>query len=202
MAHTAVLLAGGMSSRMGRDKAALTVAGLPLWQHRLDVLRDTAPAELFISGKSDGPYAGCGVEIIPDDCPASGPLGGIASALRRCGTGWLLVLAVDMPAMTAAFLRTLVAESVRTGRGVVPFLQSPPGNAPRFEPLAAVYPRTALGPAQDCLRLGRRKMEDFILRLESLGLISPHPVAEHDAPLFENWNEPRDIRPPAAEARD
>lgn len=120
MSHAAVLLAGGKSSRMGRDKSALPVNGEPLWQHQLAVLRATEPAELFISGKSDGPYADCGVEILADEIPDCGPLGGIATALRRCTSDFLLVLAVDMPAMTATFLRTLLDESQRTAKGIIP----------------------------------------------------------------------------------
>ena len=84
MSHAAVLLAGGKSSRMGRDKSALIVNGEPLWQRQLAVLRATEPAELFISGMRDGPYADCGVEILADGIPNCGPLGGIATALRRC----------------------------------------------------------------------------------------------------------------------
>ena len=96
---------------MGRDKSALLVDGEPLWQHQLATLRATQPAELFISGKRDGPYADCGVEILADEFPDCGPLGGIATALRRCQSERLLVLAVDMPAMTAEFLRILLDES-------------------------------------------------------------------------------------------
>src|SRR5205807_2568449 len=117
MSHAAVLLAGGKSSRMGRDKAALLVRGEPLWRHQLATLRATEPAEFFISGKCDGPFAGCEVEILADEFPDCGPLGGIATALRRCASERLLVLAVDMPAMTAAFLRMLLDESQRTGMG-------------------------------------------------------------------------------------
>ena len=120
MSHAAVLLAGGKSSRMGRDKSALLVNGKPLWQHQLATLRATQPAEIFISGKSDGPYAGCGVEILADEFPDCGPLGGIATALRRCTSEFLLVLAVDMPAMTAEFLRALLEESQRTAKGIIP----------------------------------------------------------------------------------
>src|SRR5438477_277515 len=120
MSHSAVLLAGGKSSRMGRDKAALIVDGEPLWQRQLATLRATQPAELFISGKSDGPYANCGVEILADEFPDCGPLGGITTALRRCTSERLLVLAVDLPAMTAEFLRTLLDESQRTAAGVIP----------------------------------------------------------------------------------
>jgi len=172
MSHTAVLLAGGKSSRMGRDKSALPVNGEPLWQRQLAVLRATEPAELFISGKCEGPYAGCGVEILPDEFPDCGPLGGIATALRRCTGDFLLVLAVDMPAMTAAFLRTLLEESQRSATGIIPTAAADGKRPATFDPLAAVYPRAALAIAEECLRKGEFKLEGFIRKLEASGFVS------------------------------
>ena len=193
---------------MGRDKSALLVNGEPLWQRQLAVLRATNPTELFISGKSDGPYANCGVEILADEFPDCGPLGGIATALRRCTSERLLVLAVDMPAMTAEFLRTLLDESQRTAMGVVPSVAADvrrradrdrsarllTSAATSIEPLAAVYPRAALAVADECLRTGERKLETFIRKLEASQLVSVCPFAENDAALFVNWNAPEDVR--------
>jgi molybdopterin-guanine dinucleotide biosynthesis protein A len=193
MSHAAVLLAGGKSSRMGRDKSALPVNGEPLWQRQLAVLRATDPVEIFISGKSDGPYAGCGVEILTDEIPDCGPLGGIATALRRCKSERLLVLAVDMPAMTAEFLRTLLNESSRTGKGVVPAVAADGRRRADFEPLAAVYSRPALAIADECLRSGERKLETFVRRLEAAGHVIAGPVIGGEVPLFENWNAPADV---------
>ena len=194
MSHAAVLLAGGKSSRMGRDKSALPVNGEPLWQRQLAVLRATEPAELFISGKSDGPYAGCGVEILTDEFPDCGPLGGIAIALRRCASERLLVFAVDMPAMTEEFLSKLLEESQCEGKGVVPVMAADGTGRANFEPLAAVYPRAALAIANECLRSGEFRLETFIRKLEASDLVSVHVVAEKYAALFTNWNEPEDLR--------
>ncbi len=193
MSHAAVLLAGGKSSRIGRDKSALPVNGEPLWQRQLAVLRATNPAELFISGKSDGPYADCGVEILADEIPDCGPLGGIATALRRCTSEHLLVLAVDMPAMTAEFLRSLLEESQHTAMGVVPFVAADGKRRAGFEPLAAVYPHTALAIADECLQTGERQLEAFIRKLEGSQLVSMRPVAENAGALFMNWNAPEDL---------
>ena len=193
MSHAAVLLAGGKSSRMGRDKSALIVNGEPLWQRQLAVLRATEPAELFISGKSDGPYADCGVEILADEIPDCGPLGGIATALRRCTSERLLVLAVDMPAMTVDFLRTLLEESQRTAKGTVPFVAADGRRRAGFEPLAAVYPRAVLAIADECLRTGERKLETFIRKLKASQLVSVRFIAENDVALFANWNVPEDV---------
>ncbi len=185
MSFSAVLLAGGKSSRMGCDKSTLVVDGEPLWRRQLDVLRATGAGEVFISGKTDGAYAGVGVEIVEDERSDSGPLGGIASALRRCGEEWLLVLAVDMPAMTADFLCGLT-DAARKGMGVVPVTD-------RIQPLAALYPCAALEIAETLLREGRRKMECFVDDLEARSLVRRLDVPVAQWPLFANWNEPGDV---------
>src|SRR5438067_5066315 len=90
----AVLLAGGKSSRMGRDKASVVIDGQPLWQRQLATLRATHPCELYISGKVDGPYADSGVELVIDSSPGHGPLAGLEAALLRTHQPLLLVLAI------------------------------------------------------------------------------------------------------------
>ena len=193
MSHTAVLLAGGKSSRMGREKSALLVNGEPLWERQLSVLRATDPADLLISGKSDGPYANCGVEILTDEFPDCGPLGGIATALHRCKCNRLLVLAVDMPAMNAEFLRALIEESQRIKKGVIPSLPAEGSRRAHFEPLAAVYPQAALAIANECLRDGEYRVESFVRRLQAERLIEASLVKSGDAALFANWNVPTDL---------
>ena len=185
MRFSAVLLAGGKSSRMGRDKSTLIVDGQPLWRRQLAVLRATGAAEVFISGIVDGPYAGAGMEIVEDTRSESGPLGGIASALRRCGEEWLLVLAVDMPAMTAEFLCSLT-DAARKGAGVVPVTD-------RIQSLAALYPCSSLEIAETQLRDGRLKMECFVDELAARSLVRRIDVPAAQWPLFTNWNTPGDV---------
>ena len=170
---------------MGCDKSALIVDGEPLWRRQLTVLRATGAEEVFISGKADGPYAGAGVEIVEDTRSESGPLGGIASALRRCGEEWLLVLAVDMPAMTADFLCSLT-DAARKDTGIVPVTD-------RIQPLAALYPCAALEIAETLLRDGRRKMECFVDELLARSLVRQLDVSATQWPLFTNWNTPGDM---------
>src|SRR5262245_21418784 len=69
---SAVLLAGGKSSRMGRDKAALVVDGVPLWQRQLATLRAAGAREVFVSGAARGPWTG--MECIHDEVKGAGPL--------------------------------------------------------------------------------------------------------------------------------
>jgi molybdenum cofactor guanylyltransferase len=187
---SAMLLAGGKSSRMGRDKSGLVLEGVPLWRRQLATLAATGAGELFVSGPADGPWVG--VECVADEVADAGPLAGIAAGLRRCASPWLLVLAVDMPAMTAGFLRELAEQAARSQAGVVPAVRG------TFEPLAAIYPRSALEIATGRLSAGRRRLEDLVTELEQRGLVARRPVPESEASLFANWNEPGDIGTGAA----
>jgi molybdopterin-guanine dinucleotide biosynthesis protein A len=175
---------------MGRDKAGVIVDGVALWQRQVETLRRLAPGELFISGREDGPYAGAGVEIVPDITPGRGPLSGLEAALRRSAQEFVLVLAIDLPAMTSEFLSLLVS-SVASGEsgesGVVPRLDG------WFEPLAAVYPKRGLPLVQECLRGEDLSMQAFVGRAIAGGFVRAKEVSPADTALFRNVNAPADL---------
>ena len=185
MPHSAALIAGGKSTRMGRDKAELVVGGRPLWKHQLETLAATQPAEIFVAGKCAAIPAG-GAIIVLDEWPDCGPLGGIATALAHARESWVLAFAVDMPAMTPAFLASLLAEVAKSGRGAVPMLGG------RWEPLAAVYPVAALPIARRLLGERRLAMAAFIEAARDAGLLDAVVVDEGSRALFENLNTPED----------
>ena len=185
MPHNAALIAGGKSTRMGRDKAALILGDRPLWQHQLDTLAATQPAALFVAGKCAA-IPETAAHTVPDEWPDCGPLGGIATALSHSTAPWLLVLAVDMPAMTPFYLSTLLAHAARTGRGAVPQLGG------RWEPLAAVYPLSALPLARFALAGKDFAMRPFIESARDAGLLDAVEVSESEFPLFANFNTPEE----------
>ncbi len=92
---------------MGRDKRLLVVdwegEPVPLWRRQLNVLRRLAPAELLISGLPDLDYP-LDVTVVPDNIKDAGPLAGIASCLDVAQSRLVLVLAVDLPHITAGLL--------------------------------------------------------------------------------------------------
>ena len=180
----AVLLAGGRSRRMGRDKALLPLGdGRLLWQRQLAVLEELQPAELFISGPGRAGFP-ASVARLEDAMPGLGPLGGIAVALQAMRSMRLLVLAIDLPAMTADFLYDLLVD----GRGMIP--QTSDGY---FEGLAAVYPKTALSAVETQLMGKDRSLQTLIHRLLEDGRVVARPVVAAEIALFENWNQPDDI---------
>jgi molybdopterin-guanine dinucleotide biosynthesis protein A len=178
---------------MRRDKSGMTFRGRPLWEHQLATLRETAPAELFISGRHDGPYAGSDCEIIRDEMGGLGPLAGVTSALRHARCERLLVLAVDLPQMTSSFLMTLLREAARLARGVVP------RDNDCFEPLVAVYSRACLPIAEEHLHAADRSMQRFVRAALRRGFVAEYPLAEAQRRYFTNVNAPADFREAARE---
>jgi molybdopterin-guanine dinucleotide biosynthesis protein A len=189
---SAALLAGGQSSRMGTDKAAIEVDGQPLWQRQLDKLRAAGAAEVFISGRRAGPYAGSDCEIVEDRVADAGPLAGLEAALRHATHDWLLVLAVDLPDVPASLLASLVAEAIAADCGRVPARED------WLQPIAAVYPRRCLPLVEECLAGENRSLRRFFRLARKAGLADVHPLSAEEHALFRNLNSPADLATPTA----
>src|SRR5262249_47766300 len=102
---SAVLLTGGESRRMGRDKATLQFRGRPLWQIQLELLRNLELFEIFVSARTDPSWRPKDLRFVADIRPSQGPLSGLAACLAQMHTTHLLALAIDMPFMTENYLR-------------------------------------------------------------------------------------------------
>jgi molybdopterin-guanine dinucleotide biosynthesis protein A len=199
---SAVILAGGQSSRMGRDKAWLEVDGQPLLLRALQTVRELGVEEIFISGRAGGDYSaltgpGTGVrgngasarsavQVLYDMEPGRGPLGGIERALHAAAWPQVLVLAVDLPWMTSAFLRKLAGRCDAL-TGVVPLLDGEP------EPLAAIYPRRCHQLVRDCLLQDRLSARDFVEACARERAVRRFSVPDANVTCFANWNRPSDI---------
>ncbi len=184
MRWSAVLLAGGKSSRMGRDKAFLEIESQPLWRRQVATLTSMAPEQLMISGPPRPEWKA--FEVVSDEQANAGPLAGFATALRNCRRPHLLVLAVDLPCMTSEYLQSLLRLCAKD-RGVVPWRDD------RFEPLAAVYPKACLTLGETALRSGDYSMQNLVRRARDEGLVVEQSVSAAESPLFANLNSPADL---------
>jgi molybdenum cofactor guanylyltransferase len=183
---SAVLLAAGRSTRMGRDKALLDVAGIPLWRRQRDVLATAGATEIFLSARPEQDWARHAEEfsaVLHDALPECGPLVGITAALERSAHPWLAVLAIDLPAMTAGWFAEILNECT-PGVGVVG------RRGEVFEPLAAIYPRKLIWSAWDALARDRYAMQPLIRVAVEQGLLRVREISAEHATLFANWNEP------------
>jgi molybdopterin-guanine dinucleotide biosynthesis protein A len=195
MQCSALLLAGGKSSRMGRDKSLLKFEGQPLWRRQLETLRALSPQQLMLAGPA---RPGCDCEVIADEMPEAGPLGGLAAGLRHCRAPRLVALAVDLPQISADFLRSLLA-ACDDYRGMVLRVAGQSFDAyglrlckgaGYYEPLAAVYPARCAALASAALREGDFSMQAFVERALEQGYLRERELTAAELQLFTNINTP------------
>lgn len=182
---TGCVLAGGKSSRMGRDKAALEVDGQTLAARAVGRLRGIFE-RVIVAANDPRPFAGLDVEVVPDRL-GEGPLAGIAAALAAAATEHTFCCAVDMPFIEPSLVRHLCA--LAPGHDVV----CAPG-----EPLLAVYSARCRAPFEAALAAGRFKL-DAAFSDHSSGLrvraVDAGEVARHDpgGRSFVNVNTPEEF---------
>lgn len=187
MTLTAVLFVGGLSRRMGVDKATLEIAGKPLWAKQINLLRELQPQAIWVSARARPAWCPAEIEGVIDTPPSRGPLSGLAAALQRLQTTHLLALAIDLPRMTVDELRTLFALA-QPGCGVMPT------NGDYFEPLCAIYPVEATAVAIDALAGRDVSLQKFSQALLSLNRVRTHALSEIEKSLFLNANSPNDLQ--------
>jgi molybdenum cofactor guanylyltransferase len=199
------VLAGGRSTRMGRDKALLQVGGRSLIEVALDKLRTIGVAAPRIAGaRADLSSHAPGV---PDLHPGCGPLSGIEAALAASSQPLNLFLPVDMPLFPARFLHWMWLRAEITGALVtVPRINGRP------QPLCAVYHRDLLGPITASLLAGNYKVMSVVsaaagesqsqsqtvdvFDTERLASADPELLGFSPLPLyrwFHNCNRPEDM---------
>lgn len=150
----AVVLVGGRSSRMGRDKAALSWGDGTLLDHVVAVLRRAGCDPVVVVGAAGFPRAVDGdVLAVTDDEPGRGPLQGIATGLTAAadaGRAVAFLCSVDLPRLHPAYVAAVLA-ALGDAEVALPVLDG------HRQPLAAAY-RTALGPrATGLLAAGARR---------------------------------------------
>ena len=112
-----VVLAGGRSSRMGQDKAALPWNGQSLLAHMQQVLCEAGVSRVVLSGRHP--------QAVSDRIPELGPLGGLASVAETLPDGFLLVVPVDTPLASPGLLRFLCTQATGSNAACVCFEGQP-----------------------------------------------------------------------------
>jgi molybdopterin-guanine dinucleotide biosynthesis protein A len=186
------ILAGGVSSRMKRDKALLEIGGSPLLIRTARLLESVGGVPSVIGDPAA--YASFGMPVIADDLPGAGPLGGIATALRASGAAWNLVVACDLPYLTREWLDFLVARATASAADAVL-----PMTARGAEPLCAMYHKRGEPAIRAALESGVRKVTDGLqnIRVETIAPAEWKPF-DSEGLLFKNMNLPRDYQEAAA----
>jgi molybdopterin-guanine dinucleotide biosynthesis protein A len=185
---SAAILAGGRARRYGgADKASLAVGRARIIDRQLAALSVVADDIRIVANDTDR-YGALGVRVIPDAILDAGPLGGIYSALIDARHDAVIVLACDLPFVTAALFERLVTE-----RGAGEEVDAVVPRSDRgLEPLCALYDRRCAAAARSRIERGALQVAGLLddVRVRVLG---PDALAPYDAgALFTNVNTPHD----------
>ncbi|MGB8644104.1 MAG: molybdenum cofactor guanylyltransferase [Anaerolineae bacterium] len=165
-----VILAGGMSRRMGRDKAWVELAGQALIERVCAHLRELCE-ELVVVANDPAPYARLGARLTADVWPGKGSLGGIYSGLLSARFDQAIVVACDMPFINPDLFRYMlglagdydlvIPSASDPSKPQAPKSERPTAKDLDLHPLHAVYTKTCLAPMAARLQSGDLRAISF-----------------------------------------
>ena len=185
---TGAILAGGGSRRLGRDKATLTLGGVPL-ARRVAAALAPVVSDCWLVTNYPRRHLSLGLPLITDLRPGQGPLGGLEAALFYARTPWVLVAAVDNPFVAPALLAALASRAPGARRPAV-VCRSSRG----LEPFPGLYAVRLLSRLQEFLRRERRP-QTFLTACRAL-VLGPEEVAllDPEGRSFFNLNTPEELK--------
>jgi len=184
---TAIILAGGKSSRLGFDKTFMEVNGEALIKRQIKLLKNLFKEIIIVTDNPDKFNLGA-VRVIKDVIPMSGPLGGIYSGLLESDSLYNFVLACDMPFLNTDLVRYMFKETKGYDLGVPEFDD-------RFHVLYAIYSR-------GCIKQIKAQLDKRIFKIRELfkllkvKVISENQIKKFDPKgrCFTNINTPQDYK--------
>jgi molybdopterin-guanine dinucleotide biosynthesis protein A len=183
---TGVVLAGGRSSRFGRDKALLELHGETLLARAVRILSSITD-EVIVLGPPDRAAHVGGSRVIPDERPGDGPLPALATALREMRSERMIAVATDMPLLNPALLRHIVDRSVGYDVAV-------PRVGGRTQQLHAVYARSCLPAIESQLQRDDLKIDRFfsavrtlVIEEDEIATIDPHLLSFRNINTEPDW---------------
>lgn len=160
---TAVILAGGKSSRMGSDKSLLKLGGKALIEHVVDAIRPYASTVIVVTNNKEKYRFLNNVSFVSDIIKNQGPFIGLISGIKSIDTKWCFVTSCDMPLIDGKIIEYLWR---RKERNIV----SPFSND-GYEPLISLYSKDVLPFAEKMMTEDMRSINKFIAIMEKLGYV-------------------------------
>ncbi|MEA5621410.1 molybdenum cofactor guanylyltransferase [Nostoc sp. UHCC 0251] len=188
---TAIVLAGGKSSRMGQDKALIPIQGVPLLQRVYSIAQSCADVVYIVT-----PWPERYQDLLLPDCQfirevplsgeslAHGPLVGFAQGLAEVKTEWVLLLACDLPRLRVEILQDWVTRLDRVGHDKIAALAHNPKG---WEPLCGFYRRSCLPQLLEFINQGGRSFQQWLRQYP----VEVLPLAEPE--MLFNCNTPEDL---------
>ena len=182
---TAVILAGGKSRRMGRDKLELELHGQTMLESAVNRFMDEFD-EVYISVADEKKYPDVQSRRIVDILPGSGPISGLHAALKHLNGDGVFLVAADLPYSCPRAAKRIIELCDEKEACVVKF---PDG---RLEPLFGYYRNSLLGPCEELIASGEFRMSELLARADTR-YATPGEIGDlWDESMMLNINYPED----------
>ena len=179
---SAVILAGGKSSRMGEDKSLIRLGGITILELLARQLKPLV-AEVLVSSNDPASHGFLGLPLVPDERPDCGPIMGILSGLSAARNEKVLFTPCDIPGLPAEFILSLL---IRAESADLVMALDEQG---RYEPLLAVYSRSLVPVIRTLVVAGERR----IVSILGLPGIKTEFVSLAGQSWYRNLNSPEDL---------
>lgn len=184
MKATGIILAGGRSSRMGRNKALLSLEGTSVIERVRDELKKTVQSIIIVTNSpEDYDFLGC--PMAGDIYQDGGPLAGLHAGLKNSQTDYNLVAACDMPFLSAG-LGSILLNELAGCQAAVPKISG------QLHPLFGAYHKSLYRRAEEMLEAGDRKMRNLLT--EDSRILSEKELLDRgwtrEESCFFNMNHP------------
>ena len=185
---TAIILAGGKSSRMGRDKAFMKIGRTNLIKRELEILRKIFKEILIVANKPKKYRFSRNVKVMKDIIPNLGPLGGLYSGLKASDTKYNFVAGCDMPFLNPDLIRYMM-KSKKNYDVVVPKANG------RMHPLFGIYSKKCIPAIEENLKEGRRNVSSIFPKMRTK-VVSGKDIVPLDNKMYSlmNINTPDDLK--------
>jgi len=185
MGAAVVILAGGKSRRMGRDKLELSLGGVSLLESAVQRFSEVFP-DVYISIADPGKYPGVTARRIVDIMPGAGPLSGLHAALSVLGGGVFLA-AADLPYASALAAKRIIE---LCGDKEAAVIRLPDG---KLEPLFGYYSATLMPRCRDAIVSGENRMTEILFNADTLYITPDELGGLWDERTIFNINHPEDF---------
>jgi len=182
---TGIILAGGASSRMGKDKGLCEFNGKSLVTYAIEALLPICDTILISSNNIEN-YQKFGFDVVVDEHKGIGPIGGIYSSLSRSATQHNLVISCDTP-----FLNTKLLEYVLENSNAYDIVVPEHGNS-YIEPLAGYYSTSIISVLEDAIKAKDFKLMNLFNKVK-FKTIKVDSISGYSNNLFKNLNTPSDL---------
>lgn len=181
---TAIILAGGKSSRMGQEKGFVLLHGKPLIEHILTVLESVFEKIIIIA--NNAAYEKYHYPVFADILPEKGALGGIYTGLYYTQTKLNFIISTDMPFVNQEAIHYLIEKALENEISITK-------SKDKYQPLFACYPNTLLPAIKISIEANQLKLMDFVIK-NNANILLMDSFEKENPFLFTNLNTLEEVQ--------